>query len=65
LIAQDEAPYRRIAQRLAQDPQHLQQLRQDQRAKTAGSPVCDGTGFARSFGEMAVAIYQSRLTQTG
>jgi predicted O-linked N-acetylglucosamine transferase (SPINDLY family) len=64
-IAQDAEQYKMIARQLAEDPQHLKQLRRDQRAKIAASSLCDGAGFARSFGEMIMTLYQSRLTQIG
>jgi len=64
-IAQDATGYKLIAQQLASDPQHLKQLRQDQRAKIAASSLCDGAAFAKSFARMVETIYQSRLTQPG
>jgi predicted O-linked N-acetylglucosamine transferase (SPINDLY family) len=48
-IARGADDYLRIASSLAADPTHLAALRRDQRARMAGSPLCDGRRFARNL----------------
>jgi protein O-GlcNAc transferase len=58
-VAQDQDDYVHIATDLASDPARLAELRRDQRARMAASPVCDGPRFARHFEAALRPIWQS------
>ncbi|MBL0927229.1 MAG: tetratricopeptide repeat protein [Phycisphaerales bacterium] len=51
LIAGDEAGYIRLAAELALDRPRLAELRRSLRPRMLASPLCDGPGFARRFGD--------------
>jgi len=62
-IATDGAGYVRIAQHLAGDLGALEAIRSGLRAQLCASPLMDGRGFARDFGEAMRAIANHSLTR--
>ncbi len=58
LAAKNEDEYVRIAADLARDTQRLRRLRAEQRARMAGSALCDGAGFTRNLEAAYRATWQ-------
>jgi protein O-GlcNAc transferase len=65
LIASDADEYVRIVRRLADDQERRNDLRQSLRAMMAGSPLCDGSRFARSLETAYRAMWRQWCTQNG
>ena len=57
-VAETPDEYVRIASGLAGDSDYLATLRRDQRARVAGSPMCDAPRFARNLEAALRRIWQ-------
>lgn len=63
LIATDPASYVALAQALARDPGRLADYHATLRDRLAASPLCDGPGFGRQFGQALRQAWQQRCAR--